>query len=144
MARPGVREGRIRRKRDGIRGLRKAIGHTTFAGISVRGHCLGIQARAWRLPAQPANYPYALDAAHAVQKAGKMRQGKPRRGALIWWSTGSGYPGHVATVVGVRRDHVLSNVGSTIQRVPISYFGSFRCLGWCYPGDVPGWVPAGK
>lgn len=140
MARPGVRAGRIRKRADGVARLRKAIGAKTFAGISVKGHCLGIQARAWRLPTQAAGYDYALDAARAVQRAGKMRQGRPPVGALVWWSTGSGYPGHVATVVGRKRDHVLSNVDDAIRRVPMSYFRRFELLGWCYPGDVPGWV----
>lgn len=140
MPRVGVREGRIARKLDGIAKLRRAVGRSYYQGISVRGHCLGIQARTWRTPPTSAGYSYALDAALAVTKAGKMRtKGKPPRGALVWWSTG-GHPGHVATVVGWRRNHVLGNVGSTIQRAPLSYFGRYTYLGWCYPGDVPGWV----
>lgn len=142
MARPGVREGVIRRSRDGRRKLRRAIGRYNFEDIKVYGHCIGIAARAWRLPAQPAGYDYALDAARAVQRAGKMRTvGKPYRGALVWWAVGSRrYPGHVAAVVGLHRDHVICNVGSSIQRVPMSYFDGLTYLGWCLPGDVPGWV----
>lgn len=139
MARPGVKAGKIRRRADGVTRLRKARGDKTYAGIAVQGHCLGIAARTWRVPAAPAGYPYALDAARAVQAAGKMRQGTPPVGALVWWSTG-GYPGHVATVVGRKRNHVLCNVGDAIRRVPLSYYRRFEYLGWCYPGDVPGWV----
>lgn len=144
--RPGVPSGHIRSRREGIAKLRAAIGKVYFEGISVRGHCIGIQARAWRDPSQAANYNYALDAARAVQSVGKMRSaGKPPRGALVWWSTGSArYPGHVATVVGARRKHVIGNVGSTIQVVPLTYFSAFDYLGWCYPGDVIGWVPGGN
>lgn len=138
MARPGVREKDIRRSRDGRKKLREAKGDSRFEGISVKGHCIGIQGRTWRLPAQTSGYPYALDAANEVIKAGKMRTSRAPAGALVWWSTG-GYPGHVATVSD-DRDHVWGNVGYVIALKPIDYFGNFRMIGWCYPGDVPGWV----
>lgn len=138
MARPGVKEGRIRKSKDGRKKMRRANGRSWFEGISVQGHCLGLQARNWRLPPAAAGYPYALDAANAVIKAGKMRTtSRPPKGALVWWSTG-GYPGHIAHVVGVRRNACRGNVGSIIKKVKLSYFdANFRRLGWCMPGDVP-------
>jgi hypothetical protein len=106
--------------------------------ITVDGHCIGIVARTWT--GQPAGYGYALDGANAVIRAGKMRhlsQGAtPPKGTVLWFTTG-GYPGHVVTV-DINGD-CYSNVGSTLQRVPIAAFSGFSVIGWCYPQDVPGW-----
>lgn len=142
MARPGVAAGKIRKRRDGIKKLKRAIGKSTFEDISVEGHCMGIQARAWRKPSQPANYDYASDGAAAVIRAGKMRKKRrPPVGALAWYYTGSGKkPGHVTTVLGRLRKRTIGNVDEVIGIVPMSYFDNYEYLGWCYPGDVPGWV----
>lgn len=149
MARPGVRSGQIAKSRVGRKKLRKAKGQTRYEGIIVKGGCLGIQARTWRIPPQPANYPFAQSAANAVIRAGKMRTSKAPKGALIWWATGPtsnptrNNPGHVAT--GQAKVHCIGNVGYTIQSVEQSYFNSgLRRLGWCYPGDVTGWVDPAK
>ena len=142
MARPGVAEGKIRKRKDGVAKLKRAKGKSTFEDISVEGHCMGIQARAWRKPSQPANYDYASDAATAVIRAGKMRKKRrPPHGSLAWFYTGvSRKPGHVTTVIGRIRKRTIGNVDEVIGIVPLDYFHNYEYLGWCYPGDVPGWV----
>lgn len=148
--RPGVKEKKILNRKVGITKLRKAIGQTQYEGITVEGHCIGIQSRTWRIPPQPANYVTAYAAAKAVIKAGKMRPikldskgnpiGKLPKGVFIWWKTGSkGEPGHVMTSCGSRGWNVLGNIGFEIKRVPIRTI-HYEILGWSYPGDVPGWV----
>ena len=150
MTRPGVATKQIQPRAKGVAKIRHAIGRTTYEGITVEGHCIGIQARTWRIPPQAANYEFASDAAKAVVKAGKMRpikvdaQGNPigklPRGALIWWYTGANKePGHVATIAGKKGHACIGNIGREIKRVPIRAI-HYTLVGWSYPGDVPGWV----
>jgi hypothetical protein len=131
---------RVRTTDDGLARIRASIGASTFHGITVQGHCMGIVARTWRLPSQPAGYGTAFDGAQAVQRAGRLRAGQdPPVGALAWWAhrTSDNRPGHVATIN--RPGHCLGNVGATIQEARLSQFGNLRWLGWSWPADVPGW-----
>lgn len=133
----------VRATDDGLARITASIGASTFHGITVQGHCMGIVARTWRLPSQPAGYGTAFDGAQAVQRAGRMRPGTDAPvGSVVWWAHNSSNnrPGHVATVN--RRGHCLGNVGATIQEAAFSRFGNLRWLGWCWPADVPGWGPA--
>jgi hypothetical protein len=133
---------RVRTTDDGLARIRASVGASTFHGITVSGHCMGIVARTWRLPSQPGGYGTAFDGAEAVRRAGKMRTGTGAPvGSVVWWAhrSSNNRPGHVATVN--RSGHCLGNVGSTIQEAPFSAFGNLRWLGWCWPTDVPGWGP---
>jgi hypothetical protein len=134
---------RVRGTDDGLARIRASLGASTFHGISVQGHCMGIVARTWRLPSQAAGYGTAFDGAQAVIRAGRMRSGtNPPVGAVPWWAhrSSDNRPGHVATID--RPGVCIGNVGSTIQSVPLSRFGNLRWLGWCWPEDVPGWGSA--
>lgn len=133
---------RVRATEDGLERIRASVGASTFHGITVAGHCMGIVARTWRLPSQPAGYGTAFDGAQAVQRAGRMRSSaSPPVGSVVWWAhrSSNNRPGHVATVN--RPGFCLGNVGSTIQEAALSRFGNLRYLGWCWPADVPGWGP---
>ena len=129
----------VRAQEDGLARIRAAVGQSTFHGITVQGHCMGIVARTWRLPSQPAGYPTAFDGAQAVIRAGRMRPDRnPPVGAVPWWAHGGdGRPGHVATIN--RPGFCLGNVGSTIPEAALSRFNNLRWLGWCWPADVPNW-----
>jgi hypothetical protein len=132
----------VRAQDDGLARITASIGASTFHGITVQGHCMGIVARTWRLPSQPAGYGTAFDGAQAVQRAGRMRTGtNPPVGAVAWWAhrTSNNRPGHVATIN--RPGFCLGNVGATIQEAALSRFGNLRWLGWCWPSDVPTWGP---
>jgi hypothetical protein len=134
----------VRATAAGVDRILAARGDSTFYGISVQGHCMGIVARTWRLPSQSAGYAYATDGADAVIKAGKMRRDSdPPTGAIAWWAhrTADRRPGHVATVT--RSRTVTGNVGATIQDAALSRFGNLEWLGWCWPYDVPGWATQG-
>jgi hypothetical protein len=123
----------------GIKQVVDAIGDSTYYGITVEGHCMGIVGRTWRDPTQSSGYAYACDGAKAVANAGKMRSGTPPKGSVVWFSTGGGTyarPGHVLTM----KDDVVTvgNIGTTIQRRDIGAWTLPR-IGWCWPEDVPSW-----
>lgn len=133
---------RVRATDDGLARITASLGASTFHGITVAGHCMGIVARTWRLPSQPAGYGTAFDGALAVQRAGRMRSGTNAPvGSVVWWAhpSSNSRPGHVATVDAPGR--CIGNVGSTIQRASFAAFGNLRWLGWSWPTDVPGWGP---
>ncbi len=134
----------VRATDDGLARITASIGASTFHGITVQGHCMGIVARTWRLPSQPAGYPTAFDGAEAVRRAGRMRANLDAApvGSVVWWAhrTSDNRPGHVATVN--RPGFCLGNVGATIQEAALSRFGDLRPLGWSWPSDVPGWGTA--
>jgi hypothetical protein len=133
----------VRATDDGLARIAASLGASTFHGITVQGHCMGIVARTWRLPSQPAGYGTAYDGARAVQSAGRMRTGtNPPVGAVAWWAhrSSNNRPGHVATIN--RPGFCLGNVGATIQEAALSRFSGLRWLGWSWPADVPGWGPA--
>lgn len=112
--------------------------------LRILGHCVGVVARAFCGGA--AGYYDAHAMLRAVRRAGKLQTGRPKAGAVVFWSGGK--HGHVAVQRATVLDQVWTNdmpdagyIGSA-KRSDIAAKWGYKYEGWCWAEDVPGWRKA--
>ncbi len=100
------------------------------------GWCLGFAAQAWRLGSGVSipSYYSAQTAFNTLSGQGRIGQGTPPRGAIVFYSYGS--DGHAGVSIG--NGQVVSTQGVSSQDLPVRQHG-YNSIGLTYLGY---WLPA--